>query len=455
MWHEVEVPKTPPSTPPTAAATGKGKGKAKAKVKTPTPSPSNPGDDSDAATKKKKKDTKRVWRYCRAHVLETKVFIKALRNRLTKVNQTHYDRPLEFPIVEVGYAKNSIERLSAHKGHHNSNYIMKLMEAIFWKFFPHVKGDKGKLEPEFFIDQEVIALIWKVDQAEIAEIGLTRLAEGYIHNGGGFSHYPAGLSNASAHKVAPKIWSAAQIWMMEKSCFKANHEAELQILRDQVDKKRVANEGLEVQIQQREDEQIPVRAINAVVKELAKTSTVSSSSDLAPQMQDPLRALEARVNMLELQRRKPEQDIKEPLEKLADAGRKLPSLTELNLHPDEFMTTQHGEEATSEEADSGDADDEDEGEDADGDMEMVDDDGGEGSAEQMERVELVAESQGSEMALDVDDEQAMGADIDQVLAKFPRKFKLSFQGSALDKSHRSAPPRFDKPDVPTLAKEQS
>ena len=71
-----------------------------------------------------------MWRYCRAHILEMKVFIMALRNRLAKVNQTHYDRPLEFGIIVVGYAKNSVERLSAHKGHRNSNYIVNLMKVL-------------------------------------------------------------------------------------------------------------------------------------------------------------------------------------------------------------------------------------------------------------------------------------------------------------------------------------
>lgn len=68
---------------------------------------------------------------------------------------------------------------------------MNLMEAIF-------ATQKDLKKGRYKMEQEVFYLIWDVTQAEISEIGWTKLAEGYVHNGGGFSHHPAGLSNESA-----------------------------------------------------------------------------------------------------------------------------------------------------------------------------------------------------------------------------------------------------------------
>lgn len=130
--------------------------------------------------------------HCDVHVAQTKAFIAALRERIDNIKDK--TKPLEFPLVEIGYSNRSILHLKSHNAHTGPNYIMNLMEAIF-------NNKESAFQKSYVMEQEVIYLIWSVEQAEISEIGWTKLAEGYIHNGGGFSHYAAGLSNNSAQKT--------------------------------------------------------------------------------------------------------------------------------------------------------------------------------------------------------------------------------------------------------------
>jgi hypothetical protein len=96
---------------------------------------------------------------------------------------------------------------------------MNLMEAVF----AHLHIENGKNgEPQYRVEQLVIYLIWTPEQAEISEIGWTKLAEGYTGNGGGFSHYPAGRSNRSAHKVASETWSYALLVALKASPLRDN-----------------------------------------------------------------------------------------------------------------------------------------------------------------------------------------------------------------------------------------
>jgi hypothetical protein len=246
MWHVVYVPVS------TSTSTAKGKGKAKAATPNSSPASSEyDSDDSSSAKTKQKKKQQRgpkapQWRYCKAHVFQTKVFVRALRERLDTIDPADHDKPLQFPLVEVGYAKESIQRIGAHKSHRNSNYIMNLMDALFTLFGPKISRGQNQ-RPKYTIEQEVIALIWKVNQAEVSEISLTKLAEGYIHNAGGFSHFPAGLSNDSAHRVRPKIWSAAQEWMMDQTCYRSKLQEIVDDLNVELVNKRLRMEDVRKQ----------------------------------------------------------------------------------------------------------------------------------------------------------------------------------------------------------------
>jgi hypothetical protein len=123
--------------------------------------------------------------------------VEALRHRIDQIPANERHNPLLFPLCEVGYSNRSIKRLKSHKAHASSKYIMNLLEAIpivFEKYFTD----------RYEIEQEVIYLIWKIDQAEVSEIGWTKLAEGYVHDAGGFSHYPVCLSNDFAQRNSPR-----------------------------------------------------------------------------------------------------------------------------------------------------------------------------------------------------------------------------------------------------------
>jgi hypothetical protein len=138
------------------------------------------------------------------HIREILHFCDYLEKRLDNVSRDDWTKPLRYPLVEVGYSNRSIKRLENHSAHIGSNYVMNLMESIADVIHHHLNGDF------FCIEQAIIYLIWMPEQAEIAEIGWTKLAEGYTGNGGGFSHYPAGRSNYSAQTTHSTEWSYAK-----------------------------------------------------------------------------------------------------------------------------------------------------------------------------------------------------------------------------------------------------
>ncbi|KAI9747334.1 MAG: hypothetical protein M1835_002145 [Candelina submexicana] len=69
----------------------------------------------------------------------------------------------------------------------------------------------------YSIEQFVIFHIFSPHQAVIAEIMFTRLAQGYIKNGGGFSHYLAGRSNHSAQHISELDWAKFRKEVYEKT----------------------------------------------------------------------------------------------------------------------------------------------------------------------------------------------------------------------------------------------
>jgi hypothetical protein len=126
---------------------------------------------------------KTTERYSPAHHKEALNFVRMLQHRIASVALTDRDKPLQFPLVEIAYAKRCIDRLKDHKRHSSSNYVMNLTEAIC----AALAHEFGTL---FAIEQAVIYLIWLPEQTEISEIGFTKLAESYTHNAGGFSNFP-------------------------------------------------------------------------------------------------------------------------------------------------------------------------------------------------------------------------------------------------------------------------
>ncbi|MCJ1394051.1 hypothetical protein MMC18_006929 [Xylographa bjoerkii] len=132
-----------------------------------------------------------------SHITNIAAFANNLEARLENLRDTQWwSTPLDTPLVEVGYAASPKERLEQHRDHRSSNYIMNLAEAICKVLY----GNKYR------IMQFVIFHIFNKSQAAAAEVLFTRLAQGYIEDGGGFSHALAGRSNHSALSVRSLEW---------------------------------------------------------------------------------------------------------------------------------------------------------------------------------------------------------------------------------------------------------
>ncbi|KAL8927701.1 MAG: hypothetical protein Q9208_002116 [Pyrenodesmia sp. 3 TL-2023] len=127
-------------------------------------------------------------------------FVANMRFRLESEEKLEH-KPLTAPVIEVGFSDKVYERLSQHRRHQSSNYIMNLAQALFEYSYPGM----------FHLHQHVIYHCWREFQPWYAEILLSRLAQGYIDNAGGFSHHNAGMSNGSSfRKRSAKEWELFQ-----------------------------------------------------------------------------------------------------------------------------------------------------------------------------------------------------------------------------------------------------
>jgi hypothetical protein len=162
-----------------------------------------------------------------SHIVETTHFIKMLRKRLHKIPLSEHNKPLQFPLCEVGYSIRCVERLKQHASHNSSNYVMNLADSV-------LNARRADFDCRYTIAQNVIYLIWDASHAEIAEIGSSKPAESYTHNAGGFSHYPAGMSNHSASIISAREWDAAKAYMMRRSPWVHNLQYRIFKLKEEV-----------------------------------------------------------------------------------------------------------------------------------------------------------------------------------------------------------------------------
>jgi hypothetical protein len=155
-----------------------------------------------------------------------KAQLYCLLERLSSIPAEDGDEPLEIPLGEVGYAGHATERLKQHAKHTtSSNYLMNLWEAVC-----KVLYGQDVLQSSFRIHQYVIFTCYIPSHAILGETFFTRLAHGYIYNGGGFSHYHAGLSNESV-KDSEKVkwdWDGLCSYAVIKTCFDQNWDLELE-----------------------------------------------------------------------------------------------------------------------------------------------------------------------------------------------------------------------------------
>jgi hypothetical protein len=99
---------------------------------------------------------------------------------------------------------------------------MNLAEAVAAVLF-----QRGKLTKRYSMKQFIIFICQEPSHGSLSEIVLTRLAEGYMGNGGGFSHYPAGRSNDSALKTDAIEWGKCLEYAVDASPLGDNLKSDL------------------------------------------------------------------------------------------------------------------------------------------------------------------------------------------------------------------------------------
>ncbi|KAB2579653.1 LisH domain-containing protein [Lasiodiplodia theobromae] len=120
-------------------------------------------------------------------------FCDALERRIQNIPQADRDKPLEAPLRYFGYG-DAFTRTKCHLTHKSSNYIMGLVDAV------------------------------------LSEILFTAIGDGYIDDGGGFSHEPAGSNNWSGQKTTDRQWERAAKWTLKHTPYIQNLELHRKVL---------------------------------------------------------------------------------------------------------------------------------------------------------------------------------------------------------------------------------
>jgi ribosomal protein L33 len=94
--------------------------------------------------------------------------LRTFCNALKQHTLSHSEDASSHPLCEVGYSKRCHYRLQQHRCHTSSNWLMNLIEAICEEAF----------HSQFHLAQFVVARLFAPAQASVAEILVTRLAEG-------------------------------------------------------------------------------------------------------------------------------------------------------------------------------------------------------------------------------------------------------------------------------------
>ncbi|KAF1942240.1 hypothetical protein EJ02DRAFT_178305 [Clathrospora elynae] len=128
-------------------------------------------------------------------------FCQGVQKRWLETPASLRNTPFQHPPGECGYSKDSHVRLAQHRAHQSSNYLMNLVEDIC----THLHRT-GVFKQHFTMHQFIIYLIFRPNQAAIAEIFCSGLLQVWVENGGGFNAYPAGRSVATARRVSTDEW---------------------------------------------------------------------------------------------------------------------------------------------------------------------------------------------------------------------------------------------------------
>lgn len=164
-------------------------------------------------------------------------FCDGIARRVSETALTRRNLPMEFPPTECGYSVNSPLRLAQHRNRQSSNYVMNLVEDVCG--YLH---QIGKLSHRFSMHPFIIYLIFRPEQAAIAEIFCSRLLQVWTE-GGGLNAYPAGRSVASARRVSGECWGKYEGWARENTGL----EGGLRVQRGRVEEDL---EGLEWEVEE-------------------------------------------------------------------------------------------------------------------------------------------------------------------------------------------------------------
>ncbi|KAL1640235.1 hypothetical protein SLS58_007186 [Diplodia intermedia] len=150
-------------------------------------------------------------------------FCDALEARIRRIPPAERDEPLEAPLRYFGYG-NSFKRTQAYQKHESSNYIMSLVDAACKLLFK---------ENSYGLQGCAIYWCTGADDCVASEILLTTIGDGYIEDGGGFRHEPAGSNNSSGKALGDNVWEQAAKWTLKHTPFGKNIELYKEILKEE------------------------------------------------------------------------------------------------------------------------------------------------------------------------------------------------------------------------------
>ncbi|SMR58832.1 unnamed protein product [Zymoseptoria tritici ST99CH_1E4] len=125
---------------------------------------------------------------------------RAILRRCEEIPRDQWDKPIPGGLSEFGYSAKAILRMVSHAIQTGSNYLMNLFEAL----------SKVRFGEKYMFFRKTIYHIPALELVPIAEIYCTRIGQGYIKNGGGFSHAWAGVSTNSKGDFDESQWE--QFW---------------------------------------------------------------------------------------------------------------------------------------------------------------------------------------------------------------------------------------------------
>ena len=139
------------------------------------------------------------------HTMASQVieYVSNLRHRLRLIPKKHRSRPITRPLIELGYI---------YQAQKSSNNVMNLFEDI---------GNYA-YNGRYLLHHHVIWLCSFPDQASTAKVFSTRVSQGYVGNGEGFSSYAARRSIYSYFSCDGLDWSEFADYAMEMSPWMSN-----------------------------------------------------------------------------------------------------------------------------------------------------------------------------------------------------------------------------------------